>query len=107
MIHWKNDLLRHLNALRRRMPQHLAKSIEPIAQGTVAFAKAQAPWTDRTGAARRGLYSDVSVQGSRVVVETGHGVPYGKDLEARGLGILEPALHYQRERITKDATIFK
>lgn len=107
MIRIDGKLRSRLRQIERTMPQTLAKSIQPIVQGTVEFARAQAPWTDRTGAARRGLYSDVEVQGSRVMVETGHGVDYGIDLERRGLGILEPALHYMKSRIAKDASIFK
>lgn len=44
-------------------------------------AKASAPWADRTGAARAGLYTDVYQEGNEVVLELGHSVDYGQWLE--------------------------
>ena len=44
-------------------------------------AKASAPWADRTGAARSGLYTDVYEEGGEVVLELGHSVDYGQWLE--------------------------
>lgn len=44
-------------------------------------AKANAPWSDRTGAARAGLYADVYNDGGEVVLELGHTVDYGQWLE--------------------------
>lgn len=44
-------------------------------------AKANAPWADRTGAARAGLYADVYEEGGEIVLELGHSVDYGQWLE--------------------------
>jgi len=52
-------------------------------------AKLTAPWTDRTGNARQGLYSNVRTEGaSKVIVELGHGpaIHYGKYLETAHKG---------------------
>jgi hypothetical protein len=46
-----------------------------------ARMKLTAPWQDRTGAARRGLYARVYDDGGEIVMEAGHSVSYGKWLE--------------------------
>lgn len=45
--------------------------------------KREAPWTDRTGEARRQLISQVVVDGAQVSLYLAHGVEYGKYLELR------------------------
>lgn len=65
-----------------------------------AFAKAHAPWQDRTANARQSLFHVVDVQPERVILYLSHGVEYGVFLELRWQGkwaIILPALqaHYQ------------
>lgn len=45
--------------------------------------KREAPWTDRTGEARKKLIADVVIDGTAVSLYLAHGVPYGKYLELR------------------------
>ena len=106
-IRWSGTLLSRLRQAERDMPRNLASSIQPAMQVTIEYARAQAPWQDRTGDARRGLHVETQVSGSKVNAIIAHGVDYGIDLERRGLGILEPALHYMKSRIQKDVSIFK
>lgn len=54
-----------------------------VAEGDV---KVTAPWTDRTGAARNGLYATAEVTQQRGVLEIGHGVDYGIWLEVSNAG---------------------
>lgn len=64
----------------------------PLAE---SFMKSQAPWTDRTGAARNGLGTKVEASGDRVAIILFHSVPYGVYLETRWGGkyaIIEPAM---------------
>lgn len=56
-----------------------------------------ASWKDRTGAARRGLYVDVSIMADSIVATLGYSVPYGIFLETKQTGkhaILTPAVDY-------------
>lgn len=100
-------MLSRLKYTEQNMPALLADSLRKSADATVAYAKAQAPWTDRTGAARRGLWSEISVGNRGVILTVGHGVEYGKYLEAKGYGILYPAMRYLSRRVGQDAKIFR
>lgn len=52
-------------------------------EGGEAFMKANARWTDRTGAARSGLTHDVRVEVARWTIVLAHSVSYGIWLETR------------------------
>lgn len=60
------------------------------ATSALAYARQNAPWTDRTGNARQGLFTrvDGSFSGGRgtASLTIGHGVPYGIFLESRWSG---------------------
>lgn len=51
-----------------------------------AWAKANAPWTDRTGAARAGLHATVEETGQIGTIVLSHGVPHGLWLEVANGG---------------------
>lgn len=56
-----------------------------------------ASWTDRTGAARRGLYVTTDIMADSILLILGYSVPYGIFLETKNTGryaILTPALDY-------------
>ena len=57
-----------------------------FADELVAYAKQNAPWTDRTGSARSGLEAQVNADDSELVVSLFHTVDYGKWLEIRWNG---------------------
>lgn len=62
-----------------------------------AWMKANAPWTDRTGNARQGLFAICDDLVQQVVITFGHYVTYGKYLEFKNQGrfaIVSPALDY-------------
>ena len=67
-----------------------------IASAMERHAKQTAPWTDRTGAARRGLYGYTSRVGPTTwaaVLSHGRLVPYGVFLEdRRQTAVIEPTL---------------
>lgn len=59
------------------------------------WAKANAPWQDRTGAARAGLHATVEESGQIGTITLSHGVPYGIWLEIANGGrfsIIAPAI---------------
>lgn len=82
-------------------PEHLAAKVAALGPAfagalgvvgaTVAFAgearaKADAPWTNRTGAARAGLHGTSAVDGTSLEVVLAHGVDYGVWLELANQG---------------------
>ena len=54
---------------------------EEVAQRALEDARANAPWSDRTGAAREGLGVEVTDEGDVIVVTLSHSVDYGQWLE--------------------------
>lgn len=61
----------------------------------LAYAKANAPWADRTGEARSGLDVEVASEGDEIILTLFHTVEYGKWLEtiqAGSLAIILPTL---------------
>jgi len=63
------------------MAARIAYVMQQGAEEIEAYGKNNAPWTDRTGAARDGLVADVSLEGSDVVITFAHSVDYGLWLE--------------------------
>ncbi len=78
-----------------------------VAQGAICpmltqKAKANAPWTDRTGNARRSLHSKSQVSAMELVITLHHGVEYGIFLEVCNAGrfaILIPTLNANKAQI--------
>lgn len=59
------------------------------------YAKAHAPWTDRTGHARQGLFGSVHVEGPMIKTRISHSMAYGPYLELAMHGaysILKPTV---------------
>lgn len=57
------------------------EAFREAADQIVAYAQANAPWTDRTGDARTGLTADVYTESGSVVLDLYHTVDYGLWLE--------------------------
>lgn len=57
------------------------KYFERAAVQVEAYAKSHAPWDDRTGDARRSIYTEVDNIDGQVSIYLSHGVEYGKWLE--------------------------
>lgn len=67
-----------------------------------AYAQENAPWSDRTGAARAGLDTEVSREGTEVVLTLFHTVEYGQWLETINSGefaIIMPTLEALERQI--------
>jgi hypothetical protein len=59
-----------------------AKTLVTVAAGrTVNEAKRTAPWTDRSGDARRSIHAEVTEDAGGITAAIGIGVDYGKYLE--------------------------
>lgn len=85
----------------KRLPGQLMRGVEQVLKyhgaGLSAYAKSNAPWTDRTGNARQGLGTRVGTLAPDVYyLALFHRVPYGIWLEVRWGGeyaIIMPAIY--------------
>lgn len=78
--------------------------VEHVAQSMLDDAKMNAPWADRTGAARDELDVDIEELGGEVVITLSHGVDYGQWLETIQSGrfaIIMPTLEKYAAEIQK------
>lgn len=57
------------------------EAAEEIAQRMLLDAQENAPWSDRTGAARQGLQVETADEGDIITVTLAHSVDYGQWLE--------------------------
>ena len=82
---WTTAPSRQLIPNLRSYPERLLAAIQALgdvfAARIEAYAKLNAPWTDRTGAARQGLRAFTVKEAMRVVLYLVHSVEYGKWLE--------------------------
>jgi hypothetical protein len=80
-----------------------------VASRSLEYAKANAPWTDRTGNARNGLDVAVENDGNALIMELFHTVDYGLWLEVIQNGrfaIIMPTLQgYALEQLGSDQVI--
>lgn len=99
---WEGNLIVNAKGLEPK----IAKVIAGIMLGNESkvqnYARANAPWTDRTGNARQGLAAKYSASGGIHVITVSHGVPYGVWLETKYAGryaIIEPTVIAEGQRI--------
>lgn len=69
-----------------RVESRLPAELEIVGRKAVAYAVANHPWTNRTGAAERGLSSEVVQTGDSYVLTLFHQAPHGIWLETRWAG---------------------
>lgn len=77
--------------------ESLMQWFQELAQLAETKGKAEAPWRDRTGNARRGLYGYAWKEGNKIYVSFNHSVYYGVFLELLNNGryaILQPVMEY-------------
>lgn len=102
-MHGVNEVIDNLTkwSMRKRLEaQKVCKT--QVAPMLEKRAKADRPWKDRTGNARRGLNAQVEVTTKEIVVQLRHGVEYGIFLELGHAGkyaILKPTLEKSRTDI--------
>lgn len=76
----------HLDILAAGAAAAVMARMEEGAQEVEAYAKFNAPWTDQTGMAREGLFTQVYEDGGDIVLELAHSVDYGIWLELKNDG---------------------
>lgn len=107
---WQNPPERAWSELAARYARAVENMVYAVAKRWAPrieeWMKVNAPWTDRTGNARQGLYTEVNrVAGSMVQIILAHGVEYGLWLEisnASRFGIVNPALDHFGPLIWQD-----
>jgi hypothetical protein len=80
-IRWTGDLPRNIRNINPYIQGRLAAATHAFAPRAEAYLKSNAPWTDRTGAARGGLTARPEVSATEYRVILAHGVDYGIWLE--------------------------
>jgi hypothetical protein len=103
-----DDLEKKFEQLGNRMVPALRGRMDRWGQQTEDVMRRGAVWTDRTGAARRGLFHDTQQDGQSVTVRLGHTMEYGRYLELSNGGkyaIVMPTIQAQlpalEERLAK------
>lgn len=74
-----NEVLGNLATAVDSMKKAGSMAVQMTGAECVVYAKHNAPWTDRTGNARRSIHQES--RNSGLISEVGIGVPYGKYLE--------------------------
>ena len=82
-IHWEGKVQANLRTLNAKNQRAMIAAANYVAPKLEAHMKNNAPWTDRTGAARNGLGANVVTTGNRVAIVLYHSVNYGPYLETR------------------------
>lgn len=95
-ITWDDrQLLANLKTFDARVNRAVAAAMKFHATRASAYARSNAPWTDRTSNARNGLFARAESSGTSHRIIVGHGVPYGIWLEVRFSGryaIIRPTI---------------
>ena len=82
-IKWSGDLTAKINQFGPHVKRAMVAAANYTAPQIEAYMKANASWTDRTGAARNGLGARVESNTNSVAIVLFHSVPYGVWLEVR------------------------
>lgn len=82
-VQWTRDTLEpyYDDMILRENGFRITAKLRSIAKKAGDTAQAKAPWSDITGAARRGLNGDVYREGNNIILRLSHSVEYGKWLE--------------------------
>jgi hypothetical protein len=94
-IEWKGDLTGNLQTLGARTKARMVATARYVAPQIQSDMRSNAPWTDRTGNARNGLFAVTQTSTNAVAIVLYHSVPYGIWLELRWSGkyaIITPSL---------------
>jgi hypothetical protein len=94
-FHWEGDLQAKLNQFGPKIKRNMVAAAKYTAGQAESYMKSEAPWTDRSGAARNGLGTEVVVSTNKVAIVLYQSVEYGPFLEVRWGGkyaIIEPTM---------------
>jgi len=98
------QLLNNLRTFDARVNRAIAATMRFHATRAVAYARSNAPWTDRTTNARNGLFARAESDGKSHRIIVGHGVSYGIWLEVRFSGryaIIRPTIDHEGPQVMR------
>lgn len=77
-----DDLTQMLNNYKNKVQSGIAGAMRECSIDAEQYAKENAPWRDKTGAARAGLHSFIIQESdTKITLIIAHGVDYGAELE--------------------------
>ena len=77
----KDSMTGRLAILSEGVEDRAKSELEHWADQVESYAQQNAPWDDRSGAARQGLVAEVTEEGNTLYLELAHTVDYGQWLE--------------------------
>lgn len=101
-IIWEDKLTPTLKVFGPAVLRAVGKVMEANAPRVQSYARSSAPWTDRTGNARNGLFAKYRGSNSSHAIDLYHTVPYGIFLEVRWSGryqVIRPTIDAEGRRI--------
>lgn len=105
-IHYEDrDLRKNVSEYARKVDEMLAFIVDYHAVKGQANMKSNAPWTDRTSAARNGLFTVTEHDGNHYTIVFSHSVHYGIWLEVKFSGrdaVIMPTVVSQGEALMSD-----
>lgn len=104
-ITWEDRaLLNNLKTFNARADRAITAAMKFHATRATAYARTNAPWTDRTTNARNGLFATAQKQPPVYRIVVGHTVPYGIWLETRWSGryaIIRPTIDHEGPQVMR------
>lgn len=85
-ISFDNPIPRNMEEMGAKLESALWATMQYWSPRVQSFARANAPWTDRTGNARQGLFAKPTRSARRHRITVFHSVPYGIWLEVAHSG---------------------
>lgn len=108
-ITWNDKaLLNTLKTFNARADRAITAAVGYHATRAVAYARQNAPWTDRTTNARNGLFARAERAAPVYRIIVGHSVPYGVWLEVRWSGryqIIRPTVDHEGPELMKTVSL--
>jgi hypothetical protein len=104
-VEWNDRaLINQLRTFNARADRAITAATVFHAGRAVSYARANAPWTDRTTNARNGLFARAERDAPVYRIVVGHSVPYGVWLEVRWAGryaIIRPTIDHEGPELMK------
>lgn len=97
-----SEVERGLDTIETRLMAALDMYADTAAQKLQSEARANRPWTDRTGRARQGLMGSHEASGSEITIVLAHTVDYGIWLELaheKNYAIVAPTVNLNKDEI--------
>lgn len=101
---WKDGISDGLKVFTEKQEQALSMYADTAAQNLQDYMKNTAPWTDRTGEARRRLSAKSEKVENGYQIELAHGVDYGESLELhheKRYAVIQPTILAKSDEVLR------